>query len=288
MPAFKEPDHSVDFQLTGIDRTLLMLLWGRAKATRANSRILFDAKAVEIVERLGLNLEDFERVLHPSNELFTIARARTMDDLVRGFVADHPKATVINLGAGLDTGFFRIDNGLLQWFDVDLPQVIELRRKLIPVMQRSRYVSASLLEPDWVNDITPRSSDLFFLASGVMVSLRKEELRRLFSVLVDSFPGAELAFDVQSRLTNFFGNRRLKAAGMGVTRFQWGACSAKPIRRLNHGIEVVEEFGIFSKVSGSDYADRKSWRMARMMDRMHTMTIIHVRFTHGGTGHATY
>jgi O-methyltransferase involved in polyketide biosynthesis len=278
MPTFKEHDQGLDFQLTGIDRTLLMPLWGRAKATRANSRILFDSKAVEIVERLGLNLEEFDRVLHPSNELFTIARARAMDDLVRRFISDHPKATVINLGAGLDTGFYRIDNGLLQWFDVDLPQVIELRRKLIPELQRNQYVSASLLEPDWVKDITPRSNDLFFLASGVMVYFRQGELRRLFSVLVDSFPGAELAFDVQSRMTNFFGNRRLKAAGMGVARFQWGACSAKPISRLNHGIEVVEEFGIFSKLSGSDYRGQDLWRMARMMDRMHTMTIIHVRF----------
>jgi O-methyltransferase involved in polyketide biosynthesis len=288
MPVFKEHDHHVDFQLTGVDRTLLMPLWGRAKATRANSRILRDTKAVELVERLGLNLEDFDRVLHPSNELFTIARARAMDDLVRRFLADRPNGTVINLGAGLDTGFFRIDNGLLQWFDVDLPQVIELRRKLIPEQPRSRYVSGSLLEHDWIEEITPRVNALLFLASGVMVYFRKEELRRLFSVLVDAFPGAGLAFDMQSHLTNWFGNRRLKAAGMGGARFQWGACSARPIKRLHQGIEVVEAFGIFSRLSGSDYPDRDSWRMARMMERIHAMTIIHVRFTHAGTGHATH
>ncbi len=146
-----------------------MPLWGWAKATRTNSRILFDSKAVEIVEQLGLNLDEFDRALHPSNEFFATARTRAMDDLARRFVSDHAQATIINLGAGLDTGFYRIDNGLIFWFDVDVPQVIELRRKLIPEDERTRYISASLLDTDWVQEIAPRSQAIFFLAYGVLV-----------------------------------------------------------------------------------------------------------------------
>ncbi len=255
-----------------------MPLWGRAKATRANSPILSDAKALQIVGKLGLDLQDFDRVLHPSNELFTIARVRALDDLVRGFLIEHPKATIINLGAGLDTGFFRTDNGLLVWFDVDLPQVIELRRELIPETQRNRYISGSILEPEWVKEVTAESKATFLLASGVMVYFRKAELRKLLSLLLESFPAAELAFDVQSWITNFFGNRRLKTAGMGAARFQWAARSARPIQRLDRRIEIVQQFGTFSKLAESDYPDKGSWRMAKRMNRMRPMTIIHVRF----------
>jgi O-methyltransferase involved in polyketide biosynthesis len=275
---FTGRDQDIDFQLNNTNRTLLMPLWGRAKATRANSRILVDQKAVEIVERLGLDLANFDRVLHPSNELFAIARTRAIDDLARRFIANHPNATVINLGAGFDTGFYRIDNGSIQWFDLDLPEVIELRKKLIPEAQRNRYISASILETEWIKEIQPQFHDFFFLACGVLAYFRKVEIRKLFSILVDSFPDAEMAFDVQSPMTNFFGNRRLRAAGMGEARFQWGAWSAKPIRSLNQRINVLEEFGIFSKLSESDYADQDAWRMAKMMDRLHTMMIIHVRF----------
>ncbi len=277
MCASKEHNPNADFPLTDTSRTLLMPLWGRAKASRANSPILFDSKAVQIVERLGLDLQDFDRVLHPSNEIFAMARTRALDDLARQYIREHPKATIVNLGSGLDTGFYRVDNGLIQWFDVDVPQVIELRRKLIPEEERTRYISASLLDRDWVREIEPRSQGLFFLACGVLVYFTAPELRELFSMLMDSFPGAEMAFDMQSPLTNFFGNRRLKAAGMGAARFRWSGVSAKPIRKLNPRIEVLEVFGIFSKRSESDFPTREIWRTAKSTDRMRAMTIAHAR-----------
>ncbi len=268
----------MDFQLTDISRTLLMPLWGRAKATRANSRILFDPKAVEIVERLGLNLEAFDRALHPSNEIFAMARTRAIDDLARRFISDHAQATVINLGAGLDTSFYRLDNGLISWFDVDVPQVIELRRKLIPEDERTRCISASLLDADWVQKITPRSSAIFLLAYGVLVYFSAAELRKLFSALASSFPGAEMAFDVQSPMTNFFGNRRVRVAGMGAARFRWGSFSGKRVSQLNPHLEILEEFGIFSRLSENDFPDRDTWRMARMTDRTRAMRIAHAKF----------
>jgi hypothetical protein len=88
-----------------------MPLWGRAKATLANSRILSDPKAVEISRKLGVDFQKLGRALPASNNLVSIARARVLDDLIRSFLWNHPRATIVNLGAGLDTAFWRLDKG---------------------------------------------------------------------------------------------------------------------------------------------------------------------------------
>lgn len=263
--------------LAGVNRTLLMPLWGRAKATRAGSRILSDPAAVAVVERLDLDLRDLDRTLHPSNELFTIARARALDDIARGFLSRHAAATVINLGAGLDTAFHRVDDGRAAWFDVDLPAVIDLRQRLIPPTERTRRVAGSILEPGWVREVTPRPAAVLCLASGLLAYFRACHIRKLLAILAAAFPGGELAFDVQSPATNLFGNRRLRASGMGEARFRWGAFSAAAVLRLCPQLEILESFAIFAKLARDDFASERDWRMARSMDRMRAMWLVHAR-----------
>ena len=68
--------------------------------------------------------------------LFMVARAKEFDDKIRAFITEHPRASVINLGAGLDTTFYRVDNGLVQWYDLDFPDVIGIREQLLPPTDR--------------------------------------------------------------------------------------------------------------------------------------------------------
>jgi hypothetical protein len=46
------------------------------------------------------------------------------------FIEKHPEATIVNIGCGLDTTFSRIDNGKIQFYELDLPDVIALRKNL--------------------------------------------------------------------------------------------------------------------------------------------------------------
>ena len=272
----------IDFQLSGVPRTLLIPLWSRAKATRANSRVISDPKAVEIVEKLGIDFGQLEKGTNPTSEFFQVARARALDDLVRSFLERHPKAAIVSLGTGLDTAFFRIDNGLLRWFDVDLPQVIELRRQLIPETDRSRCISASLLDLGWVREFGQTPEGVFLFASGVLIYLTKPELRRLLSMLVEAFPGGELAFDTQSKFSAMMGNIALRRSGMGSARLRWGVQTAGPIIRLNRNLELIDQFVTFSKFAADYFTDEKMKEAAKVMDLMRTMTIVHVRFTSSG------
>jgi len=269
---------STDFDLSGIPKTLLMPLWGRAKATMAKSPILSDPRAVDLVRSLSVDFERLDKALHPLNDLVTVARERAIDDIIRGFLTATPNATVVNLGAGLDTAFDRVDNGLLRWFDVDLPEVIEVRKRLLREGDRSRCVSASLLDSRWTESIDATSSGVLCFAKGVLVYLTKLDLRRLFGILASAFPECEVAFDLQSWMSAFFGNFALRRAGMGSARFTWGARSARPILRLHAGLNLIEEFGSFAKLGDEAFTNEEQRRTARTMDRLHASTIVHARF----------
>ncbi len=269
-------------------KTLLIPLWSRAKATRAKSRLISDPKAVDIVERLGANFEELEKGTNPTSEFFQVARARALDDLVRAFLADQPRAAVVCLGAGLDTAFFRIDNGLLRWFDVDLPPVVELRKKLIPETDRSRCISGSLLDPEWAREIGPTPEGVFLFASGVLIYFAKVKLCRLFSILVEAFPGGELAFDTQSKFSAMAGNTALRRSGMGTACLRWGVRTPRPILGLNRNLELVNQFVTFSKFAADYFVDERMRESAKIMDLMRTMTIVHVRLGRPNSGRAAH
>ena len=271
-----------DFGLAGVPKTLLMPLLGRANATRSGSPILSDPKAVEIVQELNVDFERLGRAMPASNDFVSIGRARVLDDVIHEFLSQNPKATIVNLGAGLDTTFWRVDNGLLTWFDVDFPEVIDIRRRFLTETDRNRCIASSFLEADWVQKIGPRSQGILFFSGGVFVYLQEAELQRLFSILVGSFPGADLVFDVQSKLSVFIGNLILRRAGMGSARLRWGARDSKPILKLHSELELIEEFPAFSKLGDEVFPDQDTLRRARIMDRTGALIVVHLRLAAKG------
>ena len=100
--------------LHGVEGTLLAPLWGRAKFSREHPSVFNDAKAIELVEQIDYDFSAIGEGLRFEGALMIVARAMQFDDKARTYIADHPTASVINLGAGLDTTFYRIDNGSIE------------------------------------------------------------------------------------------------------------------------------------------------------------------------------
>jgi O-methyltransferase involved in polyketide biosynthesis len=139
-------------------------LLGRALLSREYNSLFYDAKAVELVEKIdydfstsdipfrGIMFNIFLKGNLPAFDLFTL-RAKQFDEKAKAYIAEHPNASVVNIGAGLDTTFYRVDNGRIHWYDLDLPAVINVRRQLLPEPERVTYIAKSLLDPSWVKDI---------------------------------------------------------------------------------------------------------------------------------------
>jgi O-methyltransferase involved in polyketide biosynthesis len=118
--------------LSGVAETLLIILAIRAFESQRPDALIKDERAEVLVSQMD---QDFLRKklakIEDYSQVATILRSRDFDRHARDFLARHPEAVVVHIGCGLDTRFERLDNGRVEWYDLDLPDVIELRRKLI-------------------------------------------------------------------------------------------------------------------------------------------------------------
>lgn len=263
--------------LGSVQKTLLLPLWGRAVESCKPHPLLVDTLAVEIAGALDYDFAAMARNLSAVTRLSWIARSLHMDGTARAFLAAHPGATIVNLGCGLDTTFERVDNGKLHWFDVDLPDVIVLRRRLLPEGERRRAVAGSIVDEAWRAEIEPREAVLF-LAAGVLYYLREAEVKDLLSGVADAFPGAEMIFDACSPFGRRVANRRVIAAG-GMdagAELQWGLRDAKALESWDRRIAVVESYPMFR---GARRGLRLSERAGTLAsDALNLMSIVRLRF----------
>ena len=123
----------IPVELSGVPETLLGNLGRRAAAARIGA--LNDPMAIEVVDRLDYDFGEFAR----GTRLHAL-RVATFDQAVRGFLGSHPTGMVVVLGEGLETQFWRLDNGQMQWLTVDLPETLELRHRLLPGGHDSRGI----------------------------------------------------------------------------------------------------------------------------------------------------
>lgn len=184
--------------LSAVSRTLLIPLYIRAMESRRSDAIVRDPKALEVVGRLNYDFS-LVRSRRKGDQVSFLLRMREFDRLARMFLAEHPDGVIVDLGCGLDTRFERIDNGCVEWYGLDLPEVIELRQELLEETPRSHFIGCSGLDFSWMNILGSQAGRHFlFLAEGVLYYLEQARVKELVCALAGRFPGAELIFDVYS------------------------------------------------------------------------------------------
>ena len=234
--------HSLD----GVSKTLLMTLYARARESQHPDAMLKDDKAVEMVNRLDCDFSQLRMQRH--DEIAVVLRMRKFDDLVRDFLTRNPNGAVVHIGCGLDTRFERVDNSRVEWFDLDMPEVIELRKKILQT-ESSRYhlIPKSALEFDWmdeVNSLKPRP--FLFVAEGVFVYFEEVQVKGLFLQLKECFPGAELVCDGQSPFMIWANNMQLAFAKLEA-RLHWGIKSGRDLEGWSTDIKLLDEWNFYTE-----------------------------------------
>jgi O-methyltransferase involved in polyketide biosynthesis len=181
---------------------------------------------------------------------------------VSDFLARNPDAVVVHIGCGLDTRFERVDNGRVEWFDLDVPDVMELRRKLIS-SESSRYhtLAASVFDDGWleeVNHYKPRP--FMFLAEGVFPYFEEAQVKSLFLRLRKHFPGSELVCDAHTPFVIWVDNLHLAFAKVKA-RLQWSIRQGKDVESWGGGIRLLGEWNYYE----DDESPLKAFRWVRLI-----------------------
>jgi O-methyltransferase involved in polyketide biosynthesis len=228
--------------------TLLIPLFSKAQ----DNPILIDEKARQILNAVAY---DFGELRVPQKTQVTLRiRAKQLDRYTENFLASHPTALILHLGCGLDSRALRVPGAERLWMDLDMPEVIELRRKFYPESESYRLIGSSVMDLAWLDRVPQEDRPAFIVAEGLLMYLRDSQVRELLLSLHERFPGSSLAFDAFSKLTvdRIKAHPSLQKTGATI---HWGIDDPREIEGWAQGIHLVEEW-FFSQ---SPDIPRLSW-----------------------------
>jgi methyltransferase (TIGR00027 family) len=229
-----------DIPWGSVQWTMLVTLYLRAYESHNQPSILDDRAAAEAVDRM-------KRAARPASTQYTVAlRAKQFDEWTVDFLQRHPDAVVLHLGCGLDSRAFRLDLPAgVMWYDVDVPQVIELRRRVYDETDRYHMIASSVTETDWLEKI-PSDRPLLMVAEGLLMYLKPEPVRQLLQRLTDRFSTGEMLFDVGP------------VWGARLSKMQnWGVGDVHEIERWNPRLQLMANVSV---VDGYERIPDKGYR----------------------------
>lgn len=233
-------------EFTPAQESLFLTLGSRALDSRLPRPFLGDTMADEIIATIGYGLDKFPqlntKLLDRRSKVFDVAvRAKILDEIVRRFVLLRPDAVVLDLGAGLDGRISRVNPPpTVEWYDVDFPEVVALRRKLLPQPANAHNVGADLTDPDWLHDI-PRDRPAMIVADGLVLFLGQDDFVSLLNRLTAHFPGGELALNAYTTyaMWTFKHSRAMRAIAGGMANP--GINDPRQLERWVDGLTLLDE-----------------------------------------------
>ncbi len=229
--------------LDSIAETLLIPLCYRAIEARRPDPLVCDPRAQDIIDQLGVDPAHLKG--RASQQLFAMLRTRQFDRWAKAFINTHPQATVVEIGCGLDARYERLADDRVNWFDLDLPEVITLRRRYFTDTSRRQMLAYSMFQPEWLDDVPSEGAHLF-LAEGVFPYFSENEVRREFIALAGRFPGSELIVDALAPF--MIHSSAVVPTFRGYqARPQWSLSDPQDIESWGSGIKLLESYGYFDQ-----------------------------------------
>ncbi|MHA1932046.1 MAG: class I SAM-dependent methyltransferase [Promethearchaeota archaeon] len=284
-------ENSLPFEGT-VQETMLGPLWARATFSKLYPELLNDQKASEIIQKVNYDFSPIQLYLEQWRGLGLLARARNFDDAVQNYIMKHPNSTVVNIGAGLDTTFYRVDNEKIRWYDLDLPDVIEFRKKFLFESERNKFIANSAFDLSWFDQIEYTKEDgIFFIVGGFVYYFTEADISSLFDAIARKFSLGELIFDCISKIAMKVANKRAKKAGLYPKHYFslfhsqlmdfWQFSVGNPTKQVSNWsekIQIIDWFTMWKKLPINPDWSKKTLRMIKISERLKTAKIVHIKF----------
>jgi O-methyltransferase involved in polyketide biosynthesis len=237
------PTPKVNAALTGVSETALLTLQVRANEARRPDSIIDDPMAIELLDGIDFDFAKFGYARRQDMAL----RALAFDNATRGYLVDHPAATVVALAEGLQTSFYRIEasrvSDQFRWLTVDLPPIIELRSKLLPHSDRVTLCAESALDYTWMDHVDSRDG-VFITAEGLLMYLQPSEAMGLITECARRFPGGRMMFDLPPSWAASLASRGMRTSfryRIPPMPFAMSASEAARLVEIVPGIRTVHD-----------------------------------------------
>ena len=224
-------------RLFGVPETMLQTVYARAKESRGRGAI-HDAKAEEIIEKLDydFSLADKDTAMHSG----VIARTIVLDRLTKAWLGAHPGAVVVNIACGLDTRCYRM-SGYAHWYNLDLPETMAVREKLLPESGTISQIAMSAME-DWGSKISEQNVPVLIVIEGLTMYLNAKDVQQIFAVISSRFSQATIFVETMNpMIVKRFKEKSIEGSH---AKFTWGIKNGKALAELLPGFRFMEEHSL--------------------------------------------
>ncbi|KIX11904.1 class I SAM-dependent methyltransferase [Dethiosulfatarculus sandiegensis] len=234
----------------GVSETLLITVYLRAKESARKDGIISDKLAEDWVGRMGYNFQKFDK--DRLSGVGVSVRTEVFDEVASQFLKKNPNGIIVNIGAGLCTRFQRIDNGSATWFELDVKEALNLRKKFIsPTPPRYGYIEKSAFDYTWLDDVSElagrKKSKVLIVSEGVLMYFEENEVKELFRQIKAHFPQVEIITDTMPKISTKMSVKHHKSVSQTKAEFKWGLGKTSELYNWNLGIEIINEYSLFNR-----------------------------------------
>ena len=264
----------IKVELGDIQRTLFMPVWARAVETQKKNPILIDYTAVKIIDSVDFDFSPMFQNVPEISQIAWIARCMRFDLIVKDFIQKHPFGTIVNIGCGLDTSYERINDLSILWYDLDLPDVIDLKKRFLSETENRKFIAGSFIENDWFDDISIIDKVLF-ISTGVFVYFEEPTIKEFIIRITDRFRDSEMFFDVTSPKGVEIANQVIQKSGLDSRSFfKWGLTDKGIIQSWDSRINLLETYHTY-KIDGLALSEDNE-QIAKISDSLDIQYMIHL------------
>lgn len=237
-------------ELGVVEDTLFVPMLGRIYASENCKDILYDKKALELKPGMPEGLIENDTQTQYTY-LASASRSANMDRYIADFLKRKPDGVIVQLGCGLETTYYRDDNGKTQWYGVDLPHVIEYRRRLLPEAEREHYIAGDAFKKAWLEQIRAEypNAPLLVTASGLFYYFEEEQVLSLIRML-QGYRDIELLFDTVNKSgMNMMRKKHMKTVGHADAKmFFYVDSAAELVQKIDGTAEALAEDAFYRQI----------------------------------------
>ena len=232
----------------GVANTLFVPLVARINISKKFPDLFYDKKALELEKYLP---NDVAKGSFEYSNIASVARYYNMDAMASEFIKMNAPCNVIYLGAGLESAYFRLREklglGKAKFYEIDLPEVIETRRRVYGDNPDEKLIGGDMFALDWIGEIEDRSLPTIILISGVFQYFMEADILKFIENLSLEFPGQELVFDATNKKGLKFTNWFIKRTGNKDAIMTFAIDDSSEFARKAH-VTLLEEKLFFSEI----------------------------------------